>query len=118
MFRKLRYNGSDECLTYVRSLCCFAAAHDGVEIMWHALQMMSGNLSLCIHIAGSWARSLTNIKSFFCNEDVFVVRVLCLRRCPTAHSIFLVIINISPMIKTSAFFKLVKMGLGSDSIDK
>ena len=118
MFRKLRYDGSNECLIDVWSLCCFAIAQDGAEIMWPAVQRMSRNLGLCMDFAGSWARFPNNIKSLFCNEYMSVVRVLCLRRCFTAHNILLVIIDISSMIMKSAFFNVVKKMLGSGSTDK
>ena len=80
--------------------------------------MMSGAFGVCVHIVGSWAKSPTNMRSLFWNENVHVVRVLCLRRCSTAHNMLLVIIDISSMIMTYAFFNLVKTGFSLGSTDK
>ena len=70
--------------------------------------MMSGAFGVCVHIAGNWTKSPTNMTSLFWN--VHVVKVFCLRCYSTAHNMLVVIIDISSMIMTSAFFNLVKTG--------
>jgi hypothetical protein len=87
MFRNLRYIDSDACLAFALSVCCFATIQHEVEVIWHVLQMTSGTLGVCIHIADSWVRFWKNMKSLFWNKDVSAMHVLYLRRYSTTQNI-------------------------------
>jgi len=97
--------------------CCFVVFQQGANLMWQLLQNMLLFQIVCLQIGGSQARVPTINMSFVSNGDMFSRCIDCFSHCSTLHML-LIIIYISSMIMTFAFFRCSMTLLDSGRIKK
>jgi len=98
--------------------CYFIVFQHGVGLIWQLLHSMLLFWIVCLQIGDSWARFPTSSRRFVLNWDMFSRFIDCFNCCSITHNMLMVIIDVSSMTMTCAFFKCSMILLGSRRMDK